>query len=966
MALKGPIVPLMSYNVQKVLPAVYDDSLSYYELVARVQHKMDEVVGGYNSVYEAMLVLQAAWEEFRDGGYHDDFVEWVTQWFADNQEYINSLLYDGFYGELVRLDEKIDASIADSEERAADTFTPYPVFPHSKYGSAGQVLSTLADGTTQWANPVVPDEAMTTEIMQAWLAEHPEATTSIPDRGVSPIKTTFIEPKNLLDPDKINTGIRYSPASQKIVAVSAGQAQCLIGLIAVIPGQTYVYHGTAVDYSGGFFDADAHPVIDQTALSSITFSSGHTFTVPAGAYYVGLNLLLNAYETGTYQLEKGTTPTEIVPYDSSFKLDPQYIPDGIITQDMIGDGWIEPINTTFFDAVSHNMINPDNIDMTLYYSPAANRLNAVGSYAYAVTGMIEVKEGETYTYSGTATTNQAGGYFGEGATAHAGQDAIAQITLVDPVSGGGKCFTVPVGQGIKYVCLNLKKTASPFEIDGTYQLEVGEMATPIVPYQVVWKIGEEYLPQSAGPSADVSAFDRLPRPSYAFEEGKLARFLHAMAYKDSDVMVVGTGTSLTARSSEHCTTREDATSRPPLMHSNNFASRIWDLIAWEGQEYRRFDYPLFFIESGTWRSAHDMPEWDDGPYRYGITRYAEGQASFTFEVPEDAWQCNLIIRTDSQGTQAATISVAEGNGQLEAWNGTQWVEANGYVFTERESTTSLTNVSVNDPRTTDNSQTLVASYQVGGNTTYQRRVKMRCKSATMDSRGTTKRVTVSSSSGRLMYWGIEWSPREYMITYVNAARGSHDLSFNSQRSLSHFQDNEIWSFAPDLIFTENPIHNSGGAGSVPNTYYTQYWGYATYDFFFNTDDPISLASRAAALGITDLEWVVFTSSITWNFGGIDEDGQLKLYEDKSGHVMTALDAQEMCYEWTKTNEQDVIAINACKYWCDAAVAMFGDLKTATIGSGKNGDTMTNEGSHWNDTGSAVMARCIGPVFDNYD
>lgn len=34
--------------------------------------------------------------------------------------------------------------------------------------------------------------------------------------------------------------------------------------------------------------------------------------------------------------------------------------------------------------------------------------------------------------------------------------------------------------------------------------------------------------------------------------------------------------------------------------------------------------------------------------------------------------------------------------------------------------------------------------------------------------------------------------------------------------------------------------------------------------------------------------------------------------------------------------------------------------------GKDGATFTNEGSHWNDTGCAVMARCIGGVFDFYN
>ena len=206
-----------------------------------------------------------------------------------------------------------------------------------------------------------------------------------------------------------------------------------------------------------------------------------------------------------------------------------------------------------------------------------------------------------------------------------------------------------------------------------------------------------------------------------------------------------------------------------------------------------------------------------------------------------------------------------------------------------------------------------------------------------------------------------------MITYINAARGSHNMSYSSELSLSHFQDNEIWSFMPDLIFTENPIHNSGAAGSNFSSYYTTYWGNAVYDFFFNTDNPISLASRAIANNVTGIEWIVFSSSITWNFGGIDSDGKLIVSADKNGKMITALDAQSLAIKWIMDNEPNVIAINACKYWVDAGRKLFdNNLKSATIGSGKTGTTFTNEGSHWNDMGGSVMDRCIGSVFDLYN
>ena len=424
-----------------------------------------------------------------------------------------------------------------------------------------------------------------------------------------------------------------------------------------------------------------------------------------------------------------------------------------------------------------------------------------------------------------------------------------------------------------------------------------------------------------------------------------------------------------------CTLRADATSRPPLLHSNNFASRIWDRLCWDGQQYRRFDYEGYFTETGSWATAtNGISDWDDYTYRYGITRYASGAASVAFEVPVDALQFNFIYRTDSQGA-TATVRVSQGNGKMQVYNGSAWVEANGYSFSMLETPVTLTDITIYNPNTSGNTQSIArTSYQVGGNSTYQRRLKMRCKGGSMDSRATAKTVTISAASGRLMYWGVEWSPREYMITYVNAARGSHNMTAyeqdnaNDSLALSHYQDNEIWSFKPDLIFSEIPIHNSGGGGSSGTRFYylTEYWGQAVYDFFLNLDNPVSLAARAAANGVSGVEWVLFNGSLTKNFGCFDDDGGLKLLTDNSGAVYTCMDAQGLCYKWLVDNRQDVIAVNACKYWVDAARAMFdGDLNVATAASGAGGSSFSNEGSHWNDMGGAVMARCVGGVFEFY-
>ena len=84
---------LCLYNVQKVLPAVYDDSLSYYEILAKVQDKLREVVDANNYLQEwqatqdeVIQELSQAVEDFIDGGYKQDFDQFAQEWLRENVE----------------------------------------------------------------------------------------------------------------------------------------------------------------------------------------------------------------------------------------------------------------------------------------------------------------------------------------------------------------------------------------------------------------------------------------------------------------------------------------------------------------------------------------------------------------------------------------------------------------------------------------------------------------------------------------------------------------------------------------------------------------------------------------------------------------------------------------------------------------------------------------------------------------
>lgn len=787
-------------------------------------------------------------------------------------------------------------------------------------------------------------------------------------KGVDDLKKlyddAYADEGNLLSVDKLNYALRYSPGTGGVVDASGTKYSLFVCKLK--PNTTY----TLSYCVGGFGIFASEPILGATALykyessyTPVTFDTGECQWIAANVQMVNT--------AGT----EGNTPVEAWLKATLTELAEE--PE----EDVNSEDYV--LKEDLFTQEFLNMINLEKVNYNLRYSTGSSKFVA-DSLAIGITELIEVVEDEWYTVSGPgiyglASSACQGGYFTEKASITAGQAAVESISFVTPVTGSGMCFQVPTGKNIKYVAINLKLNAEKTAVDGNVQLELGEMPTAYEPYNPKTIIKKELLPSGMGGSSNSSSTDDFSKAldkyttfdnlHYYGLDKKIGKFKKHWLHKDKNLCVVNTGTSLTARSSEHCSTKIDASSRPPLMHSNNFASHIWDALKWEGQQYRRFDYIKsgvnFFTETGTFASASKLDEWDDGAYRYGLTRYSDDTSStIAFTVPADAWQFNFIYRTDSFGSEDCVLTIAEGDGLMVVLNENgEWVEANGYNFSQLEpEVTSLASFTYLDP--VSQTQKTMENYQVKGNTTYQKRLYMKAVT-----REAEKNITISHASGRLLYWGVEWSPREFMVTYVNAARGSHSSAIStSTTALNHYQDNEIWSFKPDLFITEDPIHNAGGGGKPNAVAHKTYYATITDNFFF-ADNAISMKARCATLGLEEPEWVIFNSTIAYNFGGFDtETGELFTTQLKDGLVWTALDSQSSCYEYINDKYSDstspsVIYINAVKNWCKAANEIWGNLALGTVGSGKTGSTFTNEGSHWNDTGSRIMARVVLPVLD---
>lgn len=88
----------LEYWCRLVLPAVFDDSLSYYELVARVVEKLNEVIAsngelagyvGANTrdiaqLKEDVALITSEFEKVRNGEYASLYITALSKWLAEN------------------------------------------------------------------------------------------------------------------------------------------------------------------------------------------------------------------------------------------------------------------------------------------------------------------------------------------------------------------------------------------------------------------------------------------------------------------------------------------------------------------------------------------------------------------------------------------------------------------------------------------------------------------------------------------------------------------------------------------------------------------------------------------------------------------------------------------------------------------------------------------------------------------
>ncbi|WP_212839200.1 hypothetical protein [Acinetobacter baumannii] len=465
------------------------------------------------------------------------------------------------------------------------------------------------------------------------------------------------------------------------------------------------------------------------------------------------------------------------------------------------------------------------------------------------------------------------------------------------------------------------------------------------------------------PNNDTSVRSVFPAFNY-FDKlrVKCPNFYRKFKDKNQDVTVVLTGTSLT-QGNLYASDRADATTRPAALHTHDLASSVFDKLIkhWDGQKYRRYDHDDIFYSTSAWVITTNADDWDDHTYiKNGLTKTTtDANASVSTKIPANAWQFNFVYRTNTNGCDSI-IEITQGVGYVEVFDGSNWVEAHNYQFSNLETPATATK----------------------GNTQYQKRLKMRCKNKAggVNSIGTEKQITIRkvSSTGRFNVVGFEWSPREYMLFVINGARGGHEWGDPTGNRLDKWQDTDIWSFNPDLLLAEITIINWGAseaaAMSVDPLYYVNIAKRAYFNEF--NDMPTSLYAKSSAYTVCDVifysDTLAATSAVSgaWDsttheplFGTVTTAASNGGAVDNTniGRVKNNFENYEAVERYIAS--KDYLFIPVLSSFKSVAEKFYGGYWQGMQASDKTGNTLSYDGVHFNDNGAALFSKIVASVFD---
>ncbi|PSE44018.1 hypothetical protein C7G91_04545 [Acinetobacter nosocomialis] len=766
--------------------------------------------------------------------------------------------------------------------------------------------------------------------------------------------------------------------------------------IAVQADQKYVFNTKTFGVVGSYYIADSSGNVLQTLASSETLEQDYVVTIPQNGKmlyvnctkdYAGFKLYLlnneivnlnfaglgaNDFQffsnnsgvitntnSGFFSKSVSVSSGELyLIRTSTYGTAPQYIiadsSNAVITLEPSGDRGKDfiiriPNNATklyvncaytlrnnfkvekISDALAKSLsVGAFVLDYTFFYAPSNTIKQESNDGLFAVD--INVEAGQNYAIN-TKTFGVVGEYY------------------ITDAAGNILDFKASTDSGNEYL-INIPANASKLYVNCTYDY-ADNFNVERISNALLAKI----------PNNDTSVRSVFPAFNY-FDKLRIKcpNFYQKFKDKHQDVTVVLTGTSLT-QGNLYSSDRADATTRPAALHTNDLASSVFDKLIkhWDGQKYRRYDHDDIFYSNSSWSVTTQADDWDDHTYiKNGLTKTTtDANASVSTKIPANAWQFNFVYRTNTNGCDSR-IEITQGVNYVEVFDGSNWVEAHNYQFSNLESPATSTK----------------------GNTQYQKRLKMRCKNKAggVNSIGTEKQITISkvSSTGRFNVVGFEWSPREYMLFVINGARGGHEWGDPTGNRLDKWQDTDIWSFNPDLLLAEVTIINWGASEAAAMSVDPLYYVNIAKRAYFNEFNDMSTSLYAKSSGYTVCDVIFYSDTLAatsavsgaWDsttheplFGTVTTAASNGGAVDNTnvGRIKNNFENYEAVERYIASKDYLFIPVlSSFKY---VAEKFYGGYWQGMQASDKTGNTLSYDGVHFNDNGAALFSKIVASVFD---
>lgn len=283
-----------------------------------------------------------------------------------------------------------------------DGFSPVASVTQTETGARISITDKNGTTTADVTNGTATDAQAETYI-NAWLTDHPEATTTVADGSITQEKLAFPAVEGVLSPNLIDTSTltsaRFTNVNGAIQAFTSGSYYNYWRMTDFIDVHNHVGEYISVTNHNGycFYTSEKTAIAGSGESLGMNYpanSSTDPIEIPSNAYYVRLVYWYRGTAILNPMANFGATLLEYSPYGEIS------LQDGSVFNVTLGEKISfenienETIATKY---VSNNLVSPDGIKHNYIFNNSTGEEESVASgYYQGLTDFIPVKENTTY------------------------------------------------------------------------------------------------------------------------------------------------------------------------------------------------------------------------------------------------------------------------------------------------------------------------------------------------------------------------------------------------------------------------------------------------------------------------------------------------------------------------------------------------------------------------------------------